>query len=304
MKIMISWYFNPAFSSRTCLEIHPMKLILTIFIGLLSISVTAQKKNVPPGFEWVKERGLVVSKTEISVERWVEFMQNRDEQDWPSIRPASNPITDKCVCTQDGDRIVVFNPDQIVFRDTTFIEAGSKKGKKTQSEEWCSSMPITGITLSQALEFADWLTERYESDPKYASLGLKFRIPTPDEMDGLLTDIFGDFKPGQENFDAYKNGINIHGCAIYNHAHNSWCDNNKNMKVRYGYGVPHGGGWFFADFNGLMDVMGNVAEMTSEEGIAMGGSAMHPASSCQPGVKIPYEGPQGWLGFRVVASLK
>ena len=123
-------------------------------------------------------------------------------------------------------------------------------------------------------------------------------------MDSLLTDIFWDFKPGQENFDAYKNGINVYRCAIYNHAHNSWCDNNKSMKLRYGYRVPMEVGWFFADHNGLMDLMGNVAEMTTEEGVAKGGSAMHSASICQPGVKIPYEGPQWWLGFRVVANLK
>jgi formylglycine-generating enzyme required for sulfatase activity len=76
------------------------------------------------------------------------------------------------------------------------------------------------------------------------------------------------------------------------------------MKLRYGYGVPMEVGFFFADYNGLMDLMGNVAEMTDEEGVAIGGSAKHSASSCQPGVKISYEGPQWWLGFRVVASLK
>jgi formylglycine-generating enzyme required for sulfatase activity len=278
------------------LKIHRMKLFSTVLICLLASGLTAQKKkDIPPGFAWVKERGLVVSKTEITVKQWVEFMQERGEQDWQGIYPTSNPITDKCVCSNDGNQITVFNPDQIVFRDTTFIEAGSKKGKKTRSEEWCSNMPVTGISIGQAQQFAEWLTLKYESDDKYAGLGLVFRLPTPLEM---------DIKPGQENFDAYKNGINVHGCAIYNHAHNSWCDNNKNMKMRYGYGVPMEVGWFFADYNGLMDVMGNVAEMTAEEGIAMGGSAMHPASSCQPGVKIPYEGPQWWLGFRLVAELK
>jgi formylglycine-generating enzyme required for sulfatase activity len=282
-----------------------MKAVANTIICLLSISLMAQKKkDIPPGFEWVKERSLLVSKTEITVKHWVEFMEARGEMDWQGIYPTSNPITDKCVCSNDGNRIYLFNPDELVFRDTTFVEVGSKKGKKTRSQEPCSNMPITGISIWQVRQFTDWLTEKYQSDDKYAGLNLMFRLPTPDEMDSLLMDTFGDFKPGQENFDTYKNGINSHGCAIYNHAHNSWCDNNKNMKLRYGYGVPMETGLFFADYNGLLDLMGNVAEMTTHEGIAKGGSCIHPASSCQPGSTISYEGPEAWLGFRVVAVLR
>jgi formylglycine-generating enzyme required for sulfatase activity len=280
-----------------------MKHITVLLLCLFSLTLLAQKKqDIPPGFEWVKSRGMLVARTETTVKQWVEYMQSVIDEDLKNLTPTENPITKKCVCKNNGNEVTVFNPDEIVFRDTTFVEVDARKGKKTHSKEWCSSMPITGISLSQAKAYANWLTEKYSNDPKYADMNLSFRLPTPDEMDSLLVDIFGDFKPGIENFDAYQNGINTHGCAIYNHAHNSWCNNNKNMKLRYGYGVPMETNFFFADWNGLYDLMGNVAEMTDEEGVSMGGSCMHPASACQPHVQTSYEGQQWWLGFRLVAT--
>jgi formylglycine-generating enzyme required for sulfatase activity len=282
-----------------------MKIITSVLFWLTLLSTQAQKKkDIPPDFEWVKERGLLVARTETTVKQWVEYMEAVGEVNWQGVNPTSNPITDKCVCANDGIRIKILNPDAINFRDTTFVEVDSKKGKKTRSEVKCSNMPVTGVSLDQAKAYADWLTEKYAADNKYAGLNLSFRLPTSEEMDSLLSDIFGDFKSGQENYDTYKNGINSHGCAIYNHAHNSWCDNNKNMKLRYGYGIPMETNLFFPDWNGLYDLMGNVAEMTTQEGVAKGGSCMHPASACQPGAEIKYEEPQWWLGFRLVAALK
>jgi formylglycine-generating enzyme required for sulfatase activity len=282
-----------------------MKKVVTIILCFLATCAFAQKKkDVPPGFEWVKKRGLVISRTEVTVSDWVDFMNSQGEETQRLHAPASNPVNDKCICSRSGNSIKVFDPKTIVYRDTSFVEVDSKKGKKTRAQEKCINMPITGITVKQAQAFAAWVTERYSLDGKYADLSLTFRLPTPDEVDSLLTDIFGDFKPGMENFDAFKNGINSHGCAIYNHAHNSWCDNNKNMKLRYGYGVPMEVNFFFPDWNGLYDLMGNVAEMTSVEGVAKGGSCIHPASACQPGNDIKYDGPQWWLGFRLVAELK
>ena len=290
---------------------------LSLLLLLFSFALEAQKKsdkkkNIPRGFEWVKKRGMVVSQFEITASQWVEFLQSLDVKDLATNTPQSNAINDKCVCQNSlNGELVIKDVNETVFRDTTYYEANEsppaggtgKKGKKRKAVENCSSMPITGITIDQAQSFCNWLTDKYSRDDLYAELELNFRLPTPQEMETLLQDTFADWKPEEDNYQAYQRGLNSHGCAIYNHYHNSWCDNNLNMKFRYGYKVPMQVGLFFPDMNGLYDLMGNVAELTSENGIAKGGSCIDPASECQPNAVKSYNGPQPWLGFRVVAEL-
>jgi formylglycine-generating enzyme required for sulfatase activity len=221
----------------------------------------------------------------------------------PGAAPAANDIVTKCVCTKNGGEIKTADLNA-VYRDTTYIDTSGGKSKKRKSVERCSEMPVTGVSYEQAKAFCEWLSDEYAGDSKYNSLELNFRLPTPAEMDSLLSDIVSQWPKGSADRIAYEKGINSHGCALYNFKHNSWCDNNVRMKKAFGYGVPMRSGFFFADFNGLLDVMGNVAEMTSEKGVAKGGSCIDTAAQCQSGAVNSYDSPKVWLGFRVVADLK
>ena len=114
-------------------------------------------------------------------------------------------------------------------------------------------------------DYRDYLNDKMEKE--YPDLNLTFRLPTKEDMDNLLQDTFSDWEPSMDNYKTYKNGINSHGCAIYSHRHESWCDNNINMKYQFGYGIPMGVSYFFPDVNGLYNLMRNVAEITSEKGM-------------------------------------
>jgi hypothetical protein len=72
----------------------------------------------------------------------------------------------------------------------------------------------------------------------------------------------------------------------------------------YGYAVPFPVKWYFPNKQGLFELQGNVAEMTSVKGIAMGGSCQHVAADCQPGVQNRYVDPAYWVGFRVLSEFK
>ncbi|AFM02549.1 hypothetical protein Fleli_0038 [Bernardetia litoralis DSM 6794] len=54
---------------------------------------------------------------------------------------------------------------------------------------------------------------------------------------------------------------------------------------------------------GLDNLFGNVAEMTSEKGIAKGGSFYHTLEECAADRVQVYDSPQAWLGFRCVAEV-
>lgn len=53
----------------------------------------------------------------------------------------------------------------------------------------------------------------------------------------------------------------------------------------------------------LYNIFGNVAEMTSEKGIAKGGSFYHTLEECAADRVQLYDSPQAWLGFRCVAEV-
>jgi len=50
-------------------------------------------------------------------------------------------------------------------------------------------------------------------------------------------------------------------------------------------------------------LQGNAAEMTSTEGIAMGGSFRHSARETFSDRKQEYNKPENWLGFRYVVTI-
>jgi len=272
---------------------------LTALLLLIAGSLWAQKKHVPPGYSWVSQRNLLVGMREVSCQDWLDFLAATG-QDAANL-PTPNSIVSRCIYTGQGDDVVL-REESAIYRDTSFIDP--PKGKKIHAVERCSNMPVTGITIGQARAYCEWLSDSFADQPKYASLKLTFRLATPAEMDSLLRDIFSVWKKGEENYEAFVNGFNKHGCALYNHRHSSWCETNILMKKEFGYGVPMQEGIFFPDTNGLLDLMGNVAEMTNVPGIAKGGSCIHTAAECQPGTENKYEGPQVWLGFRVVADLR
>ncbi len=55
---------------------------------------------------------------------------------------------------------------------------------------------------------------------------------------------------------------------------------------------------------GLYNCIGNVAEMTSDDGVAKGGSWMHQPDESNVSSTFSYEGATQWLGFRCVAEYK
>lgn len=55
---------------------------------------------------------------------------------------------------------------------------------------------------------------------------------------------------------------------------------------------------------GMQNVIGNVAEMTATSGVAKGGSFKTSVAGLQLASRQMYQGPQNWLGFRCVATVR
>lgn len=59
-----------------------------------------------------------------------------------------------------------------------------------------------------------------------------------------------------------------------------------------------------ANYLGLYNIIGNAAEMTATRGVAKGGSFKTSVLDLKPEAQQLYQGPQSWLGFRCVASVR
>ncbi|RSK44378.1 hypothetical protein EI293_07560 [Hymenobacter perfusus] len=55
---------------------------------------------------------------------------------------------------------------------------------------------------------------------------------------------------------------------------------------------------------GLQNIIGNVAEMTATKGVAKGGSFKTSVTELKLDSRQAYQGPQNWLGFRCIATVR
>lgn len=159
--------------------------------------------------------------------------------------------------------------------------------------------PIVGITYQQALDFCKWRTSRDSilsikggGKPRF-----KYRLPSPEEIDKLNLDV---------DSIAHRNDPKKAGAAFNYKGAKYRLNPKKKEKFEVlfrGIGMAPIHVSFFSEKNGMYNIQGNVAEMTSVEGISMGGSFNHSAKDCRPGIIQKYSSAASWLGFRCVAEL-
>ena len=152
-------------------------------------------------------------------------------------------------------------------------------------------LPIVGITYDQALDFIAYKQEVFNSCVvSKEPYDYKCVLPSPDQFAAIQT---------------VMDSTNSDGCNLFNYK-NSLCPDCP-IGIKYAkhpvfhrIGVEPSYTWsYFPDPLGLKNLKGNVAEMTSVKGVALGGSCQHYASEAFHGKRQEYVGLAGWLGFRV-----
>lgn len=153
-------------------------------------------------------------------------------------------------------------------------------------------LPIVGITFEQAMDYLAY------KQALVNSCGLKSKDNFRYEC----------FLPSPEQFAIVQTTMdttNLQGCNMFNYV-NSLCADCPNSEKYLQHPVlsrmgrePTYVNAYFPDPFGLYNIKGNVAEMTSEKGVAMGGSCIHYALEAFDGRKQAYVGSAPWLGFRI-----
>lgn len=156
--------------------------------------------------------------------------------------------------------------------------------------------PMVGIGYDQAVKFAAWRTEAFkkeldsmdESERTNFPKKFEFRLPTPAEWSRMrfMTQEKGMLKQVDKIAAAYEKEFKTSKNDILNSSskvHDIFSSMDRKL--------------------GLFGLHDNVAEMTSEKGVAMGGSWKNKSTQADFTKKSEYTGPQAWLGFRCIFEI-
>ncbi len=205
----------------------------------------------------------------------------------------------------------------------------SSKGINRKQQGTYDDYPAMDIPFEGAKIYCEWLTAQYNVQEDRDFKKVKFRLPSQKEwtMAALGYKEFQSWNLKENTVEATMNykgkpsnyNLNDHTVS-YPWFIRSWGLRNSvlnekncylaNIKTPDGVVCPAGiegdgfaitspVGTYFANGMGLYDVIGNVAEMTDIERVAMGGSWNHPAEESTITSTINYSGPDTAVGFRL-----
>jgi formylglycine-generating enzyme required for sulfatase activity len=161
--------------------------------------------------------------------------------------------------------------------------------------------PIVNIQYSAALEYCKWLTKEYNATKKRTYTKVKFRLPTEEEwivatkcLPGGKLPWYGD--KGYTSDLKYMANIKFALVEAGGKTGLDYLADNALYMTRVGE--------YPKNPNDLFDMIGNVAEMVSEEGKAKGGGWNSFISECYVDQSQKYE---GWghpeVGFRLFMEI-
>lgn len=167
-----------------------------------------------------------------------------------------------------------------------------------------SSIPITNISYSDALEFCKWRTRKdsiysVQQDNQFYN---HYYLPSRSFYNWLITASTTDSanpEAGCPNYNFQDISKDYSNCKSINRNK----EYNQLFKSRLGQNTVAVGFFYPSKFH-IYGVAGNVSEFTSTIGISKGGSFNQKTNNCIQGQDIPYSSPQPWLGFRCVVDIK
>lgn len=250
-------------------------LIILIPISIIALSFTynSNSKNyTPPGTVEITS-GFYMDKTEVTIISWMEYMY------WVEKNYG-----------KDSEQHLASYPDTNVwnnpFREHYF------------SHPAYSEYPIVGITWQQANAFCKWRSDRVmeqlllkkEMNPKLTiPSSVTYRLPTFKEWEDIAG--AGYSEKTQKKLDKKHSE-----CNQGNFKTELKPDSIQNTTA------PVLSYW--PNKYGVYNIMGNVAEMTSKEGIAKGGSWIDSEKETTLKNEFEYNKPENWVGLRCVCEVK
>jgi hypothetical protein len=292
---------------------------------------TIVHEEVPeiPGWVHVKELDTdymhYVKPTEVTILEWTYFMLDRYQTEkianatYQYIIPENNEINEKyffSIPEFEG----LWNAEKKVNQLTP------ETIKKILVSRGIDQLPMTGISYQAASHYMEYVAISYKGitssgihnpfDPAYdiSKYHMIVTFLTSEEYRILLSHFHKPVVDSLVYKEYITRGYDENFCPMFNAmmpeevTSGSCADIKSGASLVVKFGRPgraiYPTGSYASDAHGLFDVRGNVAEMTKNEGIAMGGGYRTIAASCTAASAQAYSRPATWLGFRPVIQIK
>ncbi len=290
-----------------------LRLLLPFFIiaSFLSISIFGRAQNtiLVGNTKCVKvPAGYYVGEFEVSTLDWLQYMVVTslpateepiilaDKMDLLHSKLPDLKTENWCTTTFQNllkkDKklhdLTIWSPCAGIYYHIMVSDEGWREIKKLK----LTSLPISGISFEQVNDFLAYKQEEYNhcrSAKTEQSFHYEFFLPTPDQFNSVRL---------------RQDSLNSKLCPMFNFR-NSFCQNCPGGKSLAKDPVKKLAGTepvyidsYFPNDYGLYNIRGNVAEMTSTKGVAMGGSYYHAAEEAYGDKSQHYSGLEPWLGLR------
>jgi len=156
--------------------------------------------------------------------------------------------------------------------------------------------PVVGISYESAIEYCNWLTDKYNNDIKKKYKKVLFKLLNKDEW------TFAANNGDTSKVYTWGNGFMQNNSKKYlcNYKHTYlFSDSSLNERTM----ITAATNSFNPNSFGLYNMCGNVAEMIEERGIAKGGSFDDTEDKVRIASEKLYNVPQADIGFRVAMKI-
>lgn len=263
-----------------------------IFLPSAGSCFSQAKKKNPPGTVRVNDT-LYIDKTEVANIHWREYLFYLQRV--------------------DSANAFVALPDTLVWKEeSTYNEPFQEYYFRHPGFNF---YPVVGISYEQAQAFCQWRTffvnlgfylkeNNYKDWEQHINdsfpIRLYYRLPTEAEWETIASGTFpvdtnpygrdSTYKKWKKNYVRTFNCIYPGVEPVLSHS-----------GERKYYTAPVKSYWH--NSSGVYNMIGNVAEMVLEKGVAKGGSFDHRLEECKIRAGQRYTAPKSWLGFRCVAVM-
>ncbi len=174
-----------------------------------------------------------------------------------------------------------------------------------------NNYPVVGISYENALQYCQWLTDRYNAAEKRKFSKVLFRLPTKEEWELAANggDASKQYTWGsgfivnnrKQHLCNYKIDDALYDSVIVRLKPESENRNARQITKRK-FIAANVKSYYPSSF-GMYNMCGNVAEMIAEKGIAKGGSFVDPAWQVTIASEKKFETATADIGFRVAMEV-
>ena len=244
---------------------------------LANISMKPTKNDKYVGFD----KNLFVSKYELSNGEYREFLNHIKKNGTTEV-------------------IKEFLPDSALWMDKFSYSFNQPYVNLYHWHPAYDNYPLVNASKNAIEKYCIWLGEKYNSDPKREFKKVIFRLPTEKEWLKFSKALPNHKLPWYGNFP-YKTDKNNQLCFLANIKVNDYSLNQVDY-AEDGSLITCAVGSYEANSLGLFDIIGNVAEYTSDDKIK-GGSWDNFIDECLIDKTQNYSVPDPRVGFRLVMEV-